>query len=117
MTNVDEKKTKLTLSGRLTIENAQMICDELQTSFENSYNNELGPEIFLTEIEEIDLSFLQILYSLILTAYKLKKKIAVFIDDPELINRTLVKGGFESHFRIKKELSGSNSLIEGIING
>ena len=113
MTNVDEKKAKLTLSGRLTIENAQMICDELQTSFENSFN----PEIFLTEIEEIDLSFLQILYSLILTAYKLKKKITIFIDDPELINRTLVKGGFESHFRIKKGLSGSNSLIEGIING
>ncbi|MBE9546983.1 MAG: STAS domain-containing protein [Proteobacteria bacterium] len=113
MTNVDEKKAKLTLSGRLTIENAQKICDELQSSFENSFN----PEIFLTEIEEIDLSFLQILYSLILTAHKLEKKISVFIDDPELINKLLVAGGFESHFRIKKDQSGTNSLIEGIIDG
>jgi anti-anti-sigma regulatory factor len=110
MSRNTEGTEKLTLKERLTIGNAQKIYEQVRVSFKNS----VYLKIYLSEISEIDLAFLQILYSLLATAHRLGKKISVFIDDPTAIWDLIVKAGFESHFSINPDLPGTDFQIEGI---
>lgn len=112
MDNNTGKVEKLTLQGRLTIENTQKIYDQVKTSF----NNLDYLKIYLSETSEIDLAFLQILYSLLAKAHRLGKKISVFINDPEVIWNLIVEAGFETHFRINIDPSGTDPQIEGIFD-
>lgn len=110
MIDADEMVLGITLSGRFTIENSQKLHKEVQ----GFLNNTVPLEIYINEIEEMDFSFLQILYSIALIARASKKKISVFTDNGEKIKNLLVHTGYESHFTVKKDRSGANSLIGGV---
>lgn len=105
-----EKSDNLTLQGRLSIGNAQVIYDKIRTLLKtpNCLN------IYLSEIHEIDLAFLQILYSLLSTAHKNKKRMSVFIDNPGKIKDLISKAGFETLFSITADPRGTCFQIEGI---
>ena len=110
MSSKTERAEELRLKGRLTIGNAQKIYDQVRKSLKTSdYLN-----IYLSEISEIDLAFLQILYSLLSTAHRLGRKMSVFIDDPEVIWYVIVKTGFETHLSINIDPPGTDFQIEGI---
>ena len=110
MIDANEMVLGITLSGRFTIENSQKLHEEV----EDFLNNTVPLEIYINEIEEMDFSFLQLLYSVVLTARTSKKKISVFTDNGEMIKNLLVHTGYESHFTVKKNRSGANCLIGGI---
>ena len=109
MSSSTEKAEKLTLKGRLSIGNAQKIYDQVRTSLKTSdYLN-----IYLSEISEIDLAFLQILYYLLATTNRSGKGMSVFIDEPGGIWDLIVKAGFESHFSVDIGRGGTDFQIEG----
>jgi hypothetical protein len=62
---------------------------------------------------EIDLAFIQILYSLLGADHKMGKKISVFIDDPSALLSLLERGGLESYFEINGGPQESGFRIEG----
>ena len=99
MSSSTEKAEKLTLKGRLTIGNAQKIYNQILAAFKNIKHL----KIYLSEISEIDLAFLQILYYLLATTNRSGKGMSVFIDEPEGIWDLIVKAGFETHFSINND--------------
>ncbi len=109
MSSNTEELKKLTLKGRFGIGNAQTIYDQVRVSLKTS--NYLN--IYLSEISEIDLSFLQILYSLLATAFRKGKEMSVFVDNPVVIWDIIVNAGFESHFSVNVDPDGANFQIEG----
>lgn len=105
-----EESDNLTLKGRLSIGNAKIIYDKISTSLKTSdYLN-----IYLSETDEIDLAFLQILYSLLAITHRTEKEISVFIDEPGGIKDLIVKAGLDTHFRINTDPEGTCFQIEGI---
>ena len=104
-----ERAEKLILKGRLTIGNAQEIFSRVWRSFDNIRDL----KIYLYENTEIDLAFLQILFSLFKDAHRLNKNLSVLIDDPTVIWNLIVKAGFETHFRINPDPKGTDFQIEG----
>ncbi len=112
MSSKTERVEKLTLKGRLNIGNAQKIYTQIKAAYDGSESL----MIFLTEIKEMDLAFIQILYSLLGAAYKLGKKVSVFIDDPETIWSPIAGAGFETHFSIDIDSPGTDFRIEGIFD-
>ena len=109
MSKNTEGLEKLALKGRFGIGNAQTIYDQVRTSLKTS--NYLT--IYLSEISEIDLAFLQILYSLFANAFRKGKEISVFVDNPVVIWNIIVKAGFENHFSVNVDPGGSKFKIEG----
>ncbi len=112
MSSQIENTGKIKLNGRLNIGNAQNIYTQIQTAPDGSESL----MIYLSEIKEMDLAFIQILYSLLGAANKKGKKMLVFIDVPETIWNPIAEAGFENHFRINSGSSGTDFLLEGIFN-
>lgn len=100
---------KLTLKGRISIGNAQQIYTQIRALLKEP----IGLNIYLSEIIEIDLAFLQILYSILLAAGRKDKELSVFIDDPTTIWDLVVKAGFENYFNIIACPGGADFQIEG----
>ena len=113
MAGITKKKKRLTLTGRLTIENAQKTHKEIEAFLEKPFSS----EIYLPGIEETDISFIQILYSVMLTAKKTGKEIFFLTDDQTKMEKIIVNTGFQSHFSVKVNEDRNNYLIEGITNG
>ena len=109
MSSNTEGLEKLALKGRFSIGNAQKIHDQVRVSLKTS--NYLN--IYLSEISEIDLAFLQILYSLLATAHRKGKAMSVFVDNPVVIWDIIVKAGFENHFSVNVDPGGAGFQIEG----
>ena len=103
---------RLTLKGRLNIGNAQKIYTQIKTAYDGSESL----MIFLTEIKEMDLAFIQILYSLLGTAHKFGEKVSVFINDPETIWSPIAAAGFQTHFSINTTPQGTDFRIEGVFD-
>ena len=108
MINAIERSEELILKGRLTIGNAQEIFTKIWVFFDNTENFKL----YLYENTEMDLSFLQILFSLLEASHRLDKNMSVCIDDPAVLQDLIVKTGFEANFSIDKDQSGTDFHIE-----
>ena len=109
MSSNTEGLEKLALKGRFSIGNAQKIYDQVRAPLKTS--NYLN--IYLSEISEIDMAFLQILYSLLATAFRKGKEMSVFVDNPVVIWDIIVKAGFENHFSVNVDPGGAGFQIEG----
>ena len=110
MSSKTERAEKLTLKGRLNIANVQKTYDKIR----EAYNISDCLNVYLPGTSEIDLAFLQVLYSLMASAHKFGKNISVFIDGPVEIRDLIVKAGFETRFSISKTPTGDDFRIEGI---
>lgn len=105
-----KRTQRLTLKGRLNISNAQEINKKIRNFCEKS---ERG-KIFLNKVEEVDLSFIQILYSLVRGNGKPgNSNVSVSVDNPELIHKSVVEAGLDSFFKIVPDNSGKRFIIEG----
>lgn len=107
-----ERPEELILKGRLTIGNAQEIFTKIWGFFDNTGDLKL----YLYENSEMDLSFLQILFSLLEASHRLKKNMSVHIDEPGGIWDLIVKAGFETHLSIDIDPKGTDFQIEGIFD-
>lgn len=105
-----ERPEELILKGDLTIRNAQAIFTRVWGFFDNTGDFKL----YLYKNTEIDLAFLQILFSLLESSHRLKKNMSVHIDDPAVIWDLIVKTGFEANFNINKDQTGTDYYIESI---
>ncbi len=103
-----ERAEELILKGKLTVGNTQEIFTRVWRSFDNT----MDLKIYLYENTEIDLAFLQILFSLFEAAHRLNKNLSVLIDDPTVIWDLIVKAGFETHFSIDIDPTGTDFHIE-----
>ena len=103
-----ERPEELILEGSLTIGNAQEIFTRVWKSFENTGDL----KIYLYNNTEIDLAFLQILFSLLEACHRLNKNISVHIDNPAIIRDLIVGAGFETHLSIDKDPTGTDFYIE-----
>ena len=112
MNNETVKVDKFTLEGRLTIGDVQKKYEQIMEYFKG--NNNL--EIFLPETSEIDLTFLQILYSLLATAHKSGKNISVLTKNSDVLWSVIVNAGFETHFSINIDPESEIFQIEGNFN-
>ena len=108
MTSNTERQGELILKGRLTIGNAQEIFTRIWGVFDNTGDLKL----YLYENTEMDLSFLQILFSLLEASHRLKKNMSVLIDDPGIIWDLIEKAGFENYFSIDIDQTGTDFHIE-----
>ena len=109
MSSNSKELEKFELKGRLCIGNIQNIYAQVLTSIKTS--NCLN--LYLSEISEIDLAFLQVLYSSFKTAHKKGKEMSVFIDEPEGIRDIIIKAGFENHLSVHADPGGADFQIEG----
>lgn len=103
---------KLIISDELTINNAHRIYSVILEHIKK----ETALDIYLEETGKIDLSFVQILYSLLYKAQKLQKKIAIFINTESAFRSLLGEAGFESYFSISKTGNERGFIIEGIFD-
>ena len=103
-----DRPEEIILKGSLTIGNAQEIFTRVWKSFENTRNL----KIYLYNNTEIDLAFLQILFSLLEACHRLKKSLSVHIDDPSIIRDLIIEAGFETHLSIDKDPTGTDFHIE-----